>query len=177
MRLPPGSDPEARSRGRKVPRCPGGGSVIGSHVSGPGLELLTRFVTDDGVSVLAVTADTMRKSTESRSRSRLRTYIRGWRMPVEVSPRPQSTHPGPGWRNAQVAVCAGTGGDGICAARHLANHGGDLRRVSHVYLPGCALGPRLNQRRDARRCGSGHHHYHVCPSKLGLVSLSAVSSG
>lgn len=38
-------------------------------------------------------------------------------------------HMGPGWRERSVAVCAGGGGNGgggICAARHLANHGGDV---------------------------------------------------
>lgn len=39
---------------------------------------------------------------------------------------------GEGWSSAPIAVLAGTGGNGgggICAARHLANHGGDVTLV------------------------------------------------
>ena len=40
---------------------------------------------------------------------------------------------GDGWHRAPIVVLAGTGGNGgggICAARHLANHGGDVTVVS-----------------------------------------------
>ncbi len=89
----------------------------------------TAFTTDTGLRVPAVTTDQMREidriaieevgpnlfqMMENAGRSLAETVI-------ETS--------GSGWRTDPVVVLAGTGGNGgggICAARHLANHGADV---------------------------------------------------
>lgn len=87
------------------------------------------FVTDDGVSIPAITAETMREvdriAIEGHSPNLFQMMENAGRSLALAA----IDHLGPGWRDARIAVCAGSGGNGgggICAARHLANHGGDV---------------------------------------------------
>lgn len=134
------------------------------------------FVTDDGVVVPAVTAETMRlvdriaieehtpnlfQMMENAGRSLALTVIE---------------HLGPAWRQVPVAVCAGGGGNGgggICAARHLANQGGD---VVLVLSDPARLSPVTQQqlgvyRKTRGRIGNGQ------PKGPGLIVDAVIGYG
>ena len=87
------------------------------------------FVTADGVVVPAVTADQMREI------DRIAIEVTGPNLHqmMENAGRNLALSAirllGPDWRTGSIVVLAGTGGNGgggICAARHLANRGGDV---------------------------------------------------
>ncbi len=91
---------------------------------------MPRFVTDDGIEVPAVTAAQMgevdRIAIEETGPNLFQMMEHAGRsLTLEVLRRL-----GGAWRTARVVVLAGTGGNGgggICAARHLANRGVDVR--------------------------------------------------
>jgi NAD(P)H-hydrate epimerase len=90
------------------------------------------FLTRAGVEVQAVTADEMREvdriAIEETGPNLYQMMENAGRNLAAVTIR----RLGPEWRTALIVVLAGTGGNGgggICAARHLANRGGDVAVV------------------------------------------------
>ena len=91
------------------------------------------FLTRAGVEVPAVSADQMREvdriAIEETGPNLYQMMENAGRNLAAVTIR----HLGPEWRTALIVVLAGTGGNGgggICAARHLANRGGDVAVVA-----------------------------------------------
>lgn len=89
-----------------------------------------RFVTDDGIEVPAVTASQMREIDRIAVEE---TGPNLWQM-MENAGRSLALLAidllGSRWERAEILVLAGAGGNGgggICAARHLANHGARVR--------------------------------------------------
>ena len=93
---------------------------------------IERFVTDTGITVPAITTDQMREvdriAVEETGPNLFQMMENAGRnlalQSIEVL--------GDGWRNAEIVVLAGTGGNGgggICAARHLANRQGGVTLV------------------------------------------------
>ncbi len=90
------------------------------------------FVTGSGVEVPAVTADQMRDvdriAIEETGPNLYQMMENAGRNLAFMTIR----HLGRGWRDGSIVVIAGTGGNGgggICAARHLANRGGEVTVV------------------------------------------------
>lgn len=89
----------------------------------------THFSTDDGALIPSVTAEQMRLvdriAIEHHAPNLFQMMENAGRsMALSVIDRL-----GPGWPDLPILVLAGPGGNGgggICAARHLANHGGDV---------------------------------------------------
>ena len=94
--------------------------------------VMASFVTDEGVMVPAITAKEMREvdriAIDDESPSLLQMMENAGRNLASTAVEQL----GPGWRNTPITVFAGPGGNGgggICAARHLANHGGDVTLI------------------------------------------------
>ena len=90
------------------------------------------FVTDDGMVVPAVSAETMREVDRFAIGEQAPNLFQMMENVGRSLALTAIDHLGPGWRDVPIAVLAGRGGNGgggICAARHLANHGGDLMVV------------------------------------------------
>lgn len=90
---------------------------------------LAYFYTDDGVLVPAITAEQMREV----DRIAVEAAAPSLQQMMENAGRSLALtgidHLGSGWRDVTIVVAAGSGGNGggsVCAARHLANHGGDV---------------------------------------------------
>ncbi len=90
---------------------------------------MTGFLTDEGISIPAVTAAQMREvdriAIEEGAPNLFQMMENAGRNLAQVAVE----HLGLGWRDRPIVVCAGSGGNGgggICAARHLANHGGEV---------------------------------------------------
>ena len=90
------------------------------------------YVTGSGVEVPAVTADQMREvdriAIEETGPNLYQMMENAGRNLASMTIRLL----GPGWRDDTIVVLAGTGGNGgggICGARHLANHGGEVTVV------------------------------------------------
>ena len=94
--------------------------------------VMSSFMTRDGVEVPAVTADQMKEvdriAIEETGPNLYQMMENAGRSLAAMTIR----HLGPDWREDKIVVLAGTGGNGgggICAARHLANRGGDVAVV------------------------------------------------
>jgi len=116
---------------------------------------MTSFVTDGGILVPAVTAETMREV----DRIAIEEHTPNLFQMMENAGRSLALaaidHLGAGWREVRIAVCAGSGGNGgggICAARHLANHGGD---VVLVLSEPARLSPVIDQQLHVYQKTSG----------------------
>jgi len=91
-----------------------------------------RFVTDNGMAVPAVSAETTREADRIAIGEQAPNLFQMMENAGRSMALTAIDHLGPGWRDVLIAVLAGRGGNGgggICAARHLANHGGDLMVV------------------------------------------------
>lgn len=115
------------------------------------------FVTDDGVTVPAVSAETMREvdriATEDVGPNLFQMMENAGRSLAATT----LELVGPDWRNVPLLVLAGTGGNGggaICAARHLANRGCD---VSVVLTAPDRLSPVPAQQLRIYRGTKGRH--------------------
>jgi NAD(P)H-hydrate epimerase len=88
-----------------------------------------RFITDDGVVVPAITAEKMRQVDRIAIEEETPNLFQMMENAGRSLALAAIDHLGLGWRDVPIAVWAGRGGNGgggICAARHLANHGGDV---------------------------------------------------
>jgi len=137
---------------------------------------MTSFVTDDGVVVPAITADTMREidriAIEDETPSLLQMMENAGRNLASTAVEQL----GPDWRNTPIAVFAGPGGNGgggICAARHLANHGGDVILVladHHEMSPAADLQLAIYQKTPGRTQSLG-------PFEPGLILDALIGYG
>ena len=91
----------------------------------------TRFITDNGIEVPAVTREQMvevdRVAIEDTGPNLLQMMENAGRNLAEQA----LSSLGDSWREANIVVLAGSGGNGgggICGARHLANHGAQMRQ-------------------------------------------------
>lgn len=105
---------------------------MSSYGAVPALAAATRFVTDSGREVPAVTADCMREidriAIEEAGPNLFQMMENAGRSLAELV----LERLGSRWRTARIVVLAGAGGNGgggICAARHLANRGADVTVV------------------------------------------------
>lgn len=90
------------------------------------------YLTDTGVEIPSITAAQMREvdriATEELGPHLMQMMENAGRNLALAAIR----HLGEGWRSTPIVVLAGSGGNGgggICAARHLANHGADVTAV------------------------------------------------
>ncbi|MBI3998764.1 MAG: NAD(P)H-hydrate epimerase [Armatimonadetes bacterium] len=92
--------------------------------------MTARFVTEDGVEVPAVTAAQMREIDRGAIEETGPTLLQMMEHAGRSLARESLDRLGESWRRARIVVLAGPGGNGgggICAARHLANRGVDVR--------------------------------------------------
>ncbi len=104
--------------------------MINKRITTETLTTIKSFVTDDGIIVAAITTDQMREvdriAIEETGPNLFQMMENAGRSlalcAIEML--------GQQWRTSKIVVLAGTGGNGgggICAARHLANHGANVR--------------------------------------------------
>ena len=89
-----------------------------------------RFLTDEDIEVPAVTAAQMREIDRIAIEETGPNLLQMMEHAGRSLAREALDHLGERWRTAQVVVVTGTGGNGgggICAARHLVNHGVQVR--------------------------------------------------
>lgn len=96
---------------------------------------LTEFITDEGVLVPPVTTEQMREVDRVAIENQTPNLFQMMENAGRTLAQTAIEHLGAEWRDRPIVVCAGSGGNGgggICAARHLANHGGDLTLILPV---------------------------------------------
>lgn len=89
-----------------------------------------RFFLDDDVEVPAVSSEEMRTLDRIALKETGPTLLQMMENAGRSLAAVAIERLGPSWRSADIVVLAGAGGNGgggICAARHLANHGGRVR--------------------------------------------------
>ena len=134
--------------------------------------LITSFTTNEGLTVPAVSAEQMREVDRIAIADASPTLAQMMENAGRNLALAAIEHLGPGWGHVPIAVFAGPGGNGgggICAARHLANHGGDVILVladHHAVSPAADEQLAIYQKTPGRTQGLG-------PVETGLI-LDAV---
>lgn len=93
---------------------------------------MTGFFTNDGMAVPAVTADQMREVDRIAIEQQTPSLVQMMENAGRNLALTAIEQLGPTWREVPIVVVAGPGGNGgggICSARHLVNHGGEVTLV------------------------------------------------